>query len=116
MSTHILSDVEALCDEVAILRSGKLAATGNLSDLLSAQNSQQVYEVNIKGVSTEALSARFPSVSIVQKPNGVTVQVTDENEIDGILAEARKSGGKLMSVQPVRQSLEELFVEKTDAS
>lgn len=116
MSTHILSDVEALCDEVAILRRGKLAATGNLNDLLSAQGSAQLYEVNIKGVSPEALSARFPSARIVPKPNGVTIEVTDENEIDSLLAEARKSGGKLMSVQPVRQSLEELFVEKTDAS
>src|ERR1043166_7509970 len=33
MSTHILSDIEALCDEVAILRGGKLAASGRLDDL-----------------------------------------------------------------------------------
>jgi ABC-2 type transport system ATP-binding protein len=116
MSTHILSDVEALCDEVAILRRGKLAATGNLNDLLSAHVSEQLYEVNIKGVSSDALLARFPTARIVAKPNGVTVEVTDENEIEDLLAEARKSGGRLMSVQPVRQSLEELFVEKTDAS
>lgn len=116
MSTHILSDVEALCDEVAILRRGKLAATGNLNDLLSARAGEQLYEVNIKGVSAEALSLGFPSARIVPRPNGVTVEVTDENEIDNLLTEARKSGGKLMSVQPVRQSLEELFVEKTDAS
>src|SRR4029077_18594752 len=38
MSTHILSDIEALCDEVAILRNGKLAASGNLGDLLQADS------------------------------------------------------------------------------
>jgi ABC-2 type transport system ATP-binding protein len=116
MSTHILSEVETLCDEVAILRRGKLAATGNLNDLLSAHGGEELYEVNIKGISAAAISARFPGMRIEPKPNGVTVEVTDESEIDGLLAEARKSGGKLVSVQAVRQSLEELFVEKTDAS
>jgi ABC-2 type transport system ATP-binding protein len=48
MSTHILSDVEALCDEVAILRGGKLAATGNLDELLSTQGERQVYDINLK--------------------------------------------------------------------
>ncbi len=41
MSTHILSDIEALCDNVAILRQGKLAATGNLSDLLTKSGETQ---------------------------------------------------------------------------
>ena len=109
MSTHILSDVEALCDEVAILRQGKLAATGNLDELLSSQGQEQVYEIRLKGISTESLPAKFRSSSDV---NGVTVEVDDEREIDEVLSAARAGGGKMVSVQAVRQSLEELFVDK----
>ena len=113
MSTHILSDVEALCDEVAILRGGKLAATGNLDDLLSKQGEAQIYEVNLKGVNRDQISTPFP---IISNPNGVTVHVNDESEIDKILSQARAVGGQLRSVQGVRQSLEELFVERTEGN
>lgn len=111
MSTHILSDVEALCDEVAILRRGKLAATGHLDDLLSTQGEQQIYEVSLKGINAEQLSAKF---QVSSNSNGVTVQVSNEGEIDDVLAAARSIGGKLVSIHAVRHSLEELFVEQTE--
>ena len=116
MSTHILSDVEALCDEVAILRRGKLAATGNLDDLLSTHSGEQIYEITIKGISPDVLLSKFPSANISSKANGVTVEVGDESQINAIISAAHAGGGKLASVQAVRQSLEELFVEKTEAS
>lgn len=112
MSTHILSDVEALCDEVAILRRGKLAAIGNLDELLSTRGEQQIYEVVLKNIAPSQLSASY---NTTLNPGGVTVQVTDEAEIEKVLSEARAAGGKLVSVQPVKQSLEELFVERTEA-
>jgi ABC-2 type transport system ATP-binding protein len=111
MSTHILSDVEALCDEVAILRSGKLAAKGNLDDLLSTQGEQQIYEVNLKNITLPQLAGTYTKF---ENATGVTVHVSDEAEIEKLLSEARSVGGKLVSIQPVRQSLEELFVEGTE--
>lgn len=116
MSTHILSDVEALCDEVAILRRGRLAATGNLDELLSTHSGEEVFEINVKGVSAEDLSDKLPASKIFTKTNGLTIEVGDENEIENVLSMVRASGGRLISVQAVRQSLEELFVEKTEAS
>ena len=47
------------------------------------------------------------------KPNAVIITVRNESEIDKVLAGVREAGGKLISVEPVKQSLEELFVEKT---
>jgi len=110
MSTHILSDVEALCDEVAILRSGKLAAKGNLDELLSTQGEQQIYEVNLKNITLSQLDGTYIKF---ENANGVTVHVSDEAEIEKLLSEARSAGGKIVSVQTVRQSLEELFVESS---
>lgn len=116
MSTHILSDVEALCNEVAILRRGKLAATGNLDELLSTHSGEEIYEITVKGISADALANKFPSATITPKANGVTIEVSHDNEIDSVIAGVRAAGGRLISVQAVRQSLEELFVEKTEAS
>jgi ABC-2 type transport system ATP-binding protein len=112
MSTHILSDIEALCDRVAIMRKGKLAATGKLDELLATESQQ--FEINVKGISSEIIAAKFPNLDFNIKPNGANIYVEDENEVEKILAAVRESGGKLVSVQPVKQSLEELFVKETN--
>jgi ABC-2 type transport system ATP-binding protein len=117
MSTHILSDIEALCDRVAILRKGKLAATGNLDELLTASGETQAFEINLKGISVEALEEAILQISgatVNAKANGANVQVGNENDVEKVLQAAGKLGGKLISVQPIKQSLEELFVEKTE--
>ena len=116
MSTHILSDIEALCDEVAILRKGRLAATGHLDELLTQSGEQQSFEINVKGVRAEALETAIAGVggaAVFPKPNGANISVQNENDVEAVLQIVKKAGGKLVSVQPVKQSLEELFVEKT---
>jgi ABC-2 type transport system ATP-binding protein len=110
MSTHILSDIEALCDRVAIMRKGKLSATGKLDELLAAESQQ--FEITVKGISSEIIAAKFANLDFNIKPNGANIYVDDENEVEKILAAVRESGGKLVSVQPVKQSLEELFVKE----
>ena len=110
MSTHILSDVEALCDKVAILRNGKLAATGDLDELLTAQENKHVYEVSLRGVSRDALALNGLG-QVSDNAGGLSVLVNDENDVEKVLSAARSAGGTLLSVQPVRRSLEELFVE-----
>lgn len=117
MSTHILSDIEALCDNVAILNKGKLSATGNLNELLRQSGERQSFEINVKGVAAEALTneiSQISGASINSKANGANIQVSEETDIDKILQITREKGGTLVSIQPVKQSLEELFVAKTN--
>ncbi|HEY0427671.1 MAG TPA: ABC transporter ATP-binding protein [Pyrinomonadaceae bacterium] len=116
MSTHILSDIEALCDNVAILRRGRLAATGNLDELLTRSGETQTFEINVKGVTAENLEKEIRQVAgatMNAKPNGANIQISEEKDIDKILQITRNAGGKLVSVQPVKQSLEELFMKET---
>lgn len=118
MSTHILSDIEALCDNVAILRKGRLAATGNLQDLLAESGENQLFEVVVKGVSAAELETEIAAIagaSISSKANGASIQVMDEDSVELVISSARKRGGTLVSVQHVRQSLEELFVRESNA-
>ncbi|MGI8813074.1 MAG: ABC transporter ATP-binding protein [Pyrinomonadaceae bacterium] len=116
MSTHILSDVEALCDEVAILRKGKLAASGNLADLLAREDENRAFEIQFRGIESSVLAGSLSTVtgaSIRGKGSGVTVQVLDESDVETAITLARKAGASLVSVQSVKQSLEDLFVRET---
>ena len=111
MSTHILSDVEALCDEVAILRGGKLAANGKLSELLVQNEGPRIFEVVVSG-DAGALNGRLPqSATVSSKPGGTAVEVAGDSELNEVLEAARDAGTPIVSVNPLRQSLEELFVE-----
>jgi len=115
MSTHILSDIEAMCDEVAILRGGRLAASGNLSDLLSSSGEQRSLEISVQGVSAEAIREQVEFIagaSITSRPSGAIIEVLDESDVEAVLTLLRGAGGHLISIQPVKQSLEELFVRE----
>ncbi|MEP6944774.1 MAG: ABC transporter ATP-binding protein [Acidobacteriota bacterium] len=117
MSTHILSDIEALCDEVAILRNGRLAASGNLQELLAASGEGRALEINVHGVSADAIREQVEFIAeatIAAKPSGASIRIVDETDLAAVLEITRKAGGRLTSVQPVKQSLEELFVRETD--
>ena len=116
MSTHILSDIEALCDEVAILRNGRLASSGSLNDLLTASGESRALEISIQNVASEAIREQIEFISgatVASEPSGAIIRVLDENDIDAVLEITRKAGGRLASIQPVKQSLEELFVKET---
>ena len=116
MSSHILSDIEALCDNVAILRKGELIETGNLHDLLAQNGEVQPFEINIKNISVEKIKdeiSKIPEAKLTAKPNGANIQVISEDDIENVLQIIKKSDGKLVSIQPVKQSLEELFVADT---
>jgi ABC-2 type transport system ATP-binding protein len=112
MCSHILSDIEVLCDRVAILRNGRLAHVGYLDELRRQVGDHQLHEVVVTGVTVAALSAHLPKTTqITATPSGVKIEVADESSVDDVIAGLRKTEGKLVSVQPVRQSLEELFLE-----
>jgi ABC-2 type transport system ATP-binding protein len=109
MCSHILSDIEVLCDNVAILKGGKLAHAGSLDELRAAETS--LIEVIASGADGEAVKKNLSiDAEVTTTPGGLRIQVTDEKEVDAVIAALRTAGGKLVSVQPVRQSLEDLFL------
>jgi ABC-2 type transport system ATP-binding protein len=112
-SSHILSDVEALCDRAAILSRGKLVRCGTVHELTDIEDS--AVEVVAIGIAPSALLS-FPQVvssfrSAAATPNGVHLVLGDESQIDDALALIRECGGKLVSVNPRRASLEDVFAD-----
>jgi ABC-2 type transport system ATP-binding protein len=109
MCSHILSDIEVLCDSVAILKGGKVARSGALDELRAQETS--AIEILAVGSDASALQQMLTNnARVTSTPSGIRIEVADEREVDSVLAALRKLDGKLISVQPVRQSLEDLFL------
>lgn len=106
-SSHILTDVEAMCDRVAILNKGRLVESGKLSEILKTRSNE--IEVVISGVKETAL-AEFPAVSAT--PEVVRIRLKDDRDLARLLELAHQAGGRIVSVNPVRESLEDLFVRE----
>jgi hypothetical protein len=82
---------------------------------LTQSGETQSFEIIVKGISVEELENSFLQISgsnLMPKANGATIQVLNENDIEKVLQITKNAGGNLVSVQPVKQSLEELFVNK----
>ena len=110
MCSHILSDIEVLCDRVAILKRGQLAQVGYLDELRRTTESPNRMEVMATGTDAETLKQHLPETEIAPTPRGLRIEISSEDEIDRVLTGLRKVGGKVVSIQPVKQSLEELFL------
>ncbi len=106
-STHILSDAEALCDRVAILHKGELRGIGVVADLTSGMRGK--VEVVFQGGGTAALKA----MGEVHVTGDVARVVIAEAQLDGVIDAIRAGRGRVISVTPLRATLEEYFVQKT---
>jgi ABC-2 type transport system ATP-binding protein len=114
MCSHILSDIEVLCDRVAILKGGRLAHVGYLDELRRGVADSELVEVVVSGTDAASLQPQLQHghFRVTSTPSGLRIEVTDERGVDDVIAALRKVGGKLVSVQPLRQSLEQLFLDQ----
>jgi len=114
MCSHILSDIEVLCDQVAILKGGRLAHVGYLDELRQQVAGRNLVEVVISGIDEAALRPHLlgGDYLLAATPAGLRIELADEKDVDAVLVALRKAGGKLVSVQPLKQSLEELFLDQ----
>jgi ABC-2 type transport system ATP-binding protein len=110
--SHILSDIEVLCDRAAVMRKGRLAHIGRLEELRGA-GGERPMEVVVSvpdAARLEAALSSFSGARLTFTPGGARVEVPTEAEVDDVLRAARDAGARLVAVQPVGNPLEELFV------
>jgi ABC-2 type transport system ATP-binding protein len=109
-STHILSDAEALCDRVALLRGGRLVQVGRLDEILqmdvthlevlvSGVQEATLREAGLSDLARHAMSERWR----LEVPSG---------SLGNAVQRLERAGGRILSVSPLRQSLEDYFVKE----
>ena len=111
-STHILSDVEVLCDRVAILRNGERVAYGRLNEIQGREIS--ALEVITSLVPETIISQIRPfTTHIKQTAAGLhfTLKKDAELELERIISIVHQNGGRLISVNPIRTALEDFFIK-----
>jgi ABC-2 type transport system ATP-binding protein len=107
-STHILSDAETLCDRVAVLRAGRLVRVGALGEMLRP-------DVAHMEVLVEAPEGGLPQIEGETRREAVgdrTRLEVDQKALAPVIVAVDAAGGRVLSVQPVRQSLEEHFFQE----
>lgn len=114
-STHIIPDVETICDRVAVIVKGKIVASGRVDNLVGHGRTRSV-EVVCEGLTRSGLISVQTLVSkVVDRGTQSILVLPDPEQLDEVLSGIRAQGGKLISVTPHKCSLEELFVEQVNS-
>jgi ABC-2 type transport system ATP-binding protein len=111
-SSHVLSDAEALCSRVAILAKGRLVTEGRLTDMLAFQI--HGWELVVSHVGDSVMrTLQSVARSLTRVGDGrYTVELPLEPPPDRLMAELTAAGAKIVSLNPVRQTLEDFFVQQ----
>ena len=109
-STHILSDVETICDRVAILINGKLKDCAPLENLLSPKIKS--FEISIRGLPQEMIdNLQERGLYLIQRGEEVFIRVEEATAYE-ILPHLLEKGGRLLSFVPRKETLEDLYVSE----
>jgi ABC-2 type transport system ATP-binding protein len=114
-SSHILSDAETLCSRVAIVVAGQLVTSGRLSDILAFEVSG--WELVMSDLAPPAvanLGTRVRNVARISEGR-YAIEVTPDAEPERLVGELRTAGGRFVSLNPVRTTLEDYFVQQVEA-
>jgi ABC-2 type transport system ATP-binding protein len=106
-TSHILQDIEMICDRVAIIVGGRIVKEGALRELISER--VLFTEAIVAGLAPEAFAGIGESVSA--QGDRVLLRIFDESKVDEVLDLVRAHRGRLLSLSPRTETLEDIFVE-----
>ncbi|MFT5237992.1 MAG: ABC-2 type transport system ATP-binding protein [Flavobacteriaceae bacterium] len=114
LSTHIMQEVEAICDRVIIINKGKIVLDKKLIDL--KKNAQQIVEVEFDYRVEEVALSQIAKVEKVENTSGFIYQIYFNSEKDmrsQVFDYAHDNGLKILQLNQKNTTLEKLFIELT---
>jgi len=109
-TSHILHDVELLCDRVVIMRQGEITSEGEVHDLLESAGRR--VEIRLSSASQKLRDSLTSRGVIVDGGAGhLTLQVDGQQAVDEVLRISSAAGARLDAMIPERESLENLFLK-----
>jgi ABC-2 type transport system ATP-binding protein len=115
LSTHIMQEVEAICDRVIIIDNGKIVTDKKL-DKLVAEEKEQIIEVEFDKAIDEALLANLPNIKTYKNTTDnlwLLTFSTDEDRRPSVFDFAHDNGLKTLQISLKSKNLEQIFREKT---
>ncbi|HKC23675.1 MAG TPA: ABC transporter ATP-binding protein [Thermoanaerobaculia bacterium] len=116
LNSHLLSEIELTCDRVAVLRRGKVAASGPIAELTKRREGM-TYRLAAAPVSEALLDAlRGAGASVVSVNGHLELGARDVAHVNELLDRVRAHGALVSELTPLRSSLEDIFVELVKAT
>lgn len=112
-SSHVLSDVEAVCDHLVVLDGAKIAYQGPTAGFMA--QAELVIEVRLAGAASPELVAALGAAAgatPVASGDGLTVRCSSQERADAVVDAARAAKLRVVELAPRRHSLEERFLER----
>ncbi|MHB1132942.1 MAG: ABC transporter ATP-binding protein [Chloroflexota bacterium] len=112
LNSHLLSEIELVCDRVAIIAHGRVVRQGAMQELLKGELE---VELRAEGLDEAALAElRRLSLSLRVERDRLVAAIADEATVPLLAAAVVRAGGRLHELTPRRHSLEELFVSAVE--
>ena len=109
-TSHILSDVELLCNRVVIMQQGEITSEGQVHDLLESAGRR--VEIRLSSASKALKDSLGSRATIVDEGTGhVTLTVDGQKAVDEVIRISNAAGARLDAMIPERQTLENLFLK-----
>ena len=109
VSSHLLAEIELLCDRVAIIHKGTILKMGSVRDLIS---SQRVMELRVSDSSAATTLLRGAGYEVADGEDGLLLPI-DEDDAPPVIRRLVESGIEVFHASPRVQTLEEMFLEAT---
>jgi ABC-2 type transport system ATP-binding protein len=103
LSSHMLSEIELICDRIGILHRGRLVRLGTVRELLVSKDEYEILAANLKSAIAGAMPGK----------DGLTQFVVPAGEQREYIERIWANGGEVVSVLPVKRSLEDVFLSLT---
>jgi ABC-2 type transport system ATP-binding protein len=112
-SSHIVPDVEAICDRVGVIDHGRLIKIGRIDELTTVR--LQAVEIQVKNAPAEVLAALLGPGDTIE-PRGTTcrILVHDPERVDQVMFRVLEAGGRIENLERRRERLEDYFIRTAE--
>jgi ABC-2 type transport system ATP-binding protein len=109
INSHILAEIELICDRIALMKSGRIIEQGTIAELTASRGAYEIIVASVEGLSSWL---REHSLTYVAVDGHFNVQATDRSSANALIDALRSKGVEIESVSAKRRTLETVFLEK----
>ena len=109
INSHILAEIELICDRIALMKSGRIIEQGTIAELTTSRGDYEVIVASMEGLSSWFTEHRLTFVAV---DGHFHVQAADRSSANALIDALRQKGVEIESVNAKRRTLETVFLEK----